>query len=401
MSLTYSLSDKLIDLEKSTSLHKLTGLDKLAGLAKLADDKFSGLDSIELDYLEFYVGNAKQAALYYSQCFGFAHRAYRGLETGERKVASYLLEQGEIRFLLSSALTPDHPIAQSVAKHGDTVAVVALRVQDVAGYYHRAIAQGAVGAIPPTQQTDDQGTLRYAAIHSYGDTLIQLIDRRDYHGCFAPGFRAPTHTVAAPSAGLRRVDHIVGNVEQGQMDRWVEFLMQALGFDLLAHFDDRLISTDYSALMSKVVQSPQGKIKLPINEPAPSLRQSQIDEYLSYHQGPGVQHIALATDDIISTVKTLRQSGVEFLPIPQTYYDDLEDWVQDVDVPVEALAELGILIDRDAQGYLLQLFTKPVGDRPTLFFEIIERRGCQGFGAGNFKSLFTAMEREQAARQNL
>lgn len=352
-----------------------------------------------LDHLEFYVGNAKQAATFYSKCFGFTNTAYRGLETGERKTTSYVLEQGEIRFVLSSALSPAYPIARSVFTHGDTIAVVALEVVDVASTYRQAVDRGAVGAIPPTEQEDDHGILRYAAIRTFGDTLIKFIDRRDYTGVFAPGFvaraSAPTH-----SAGLRSVDHIVGNVELGAMERWVEFFVKTMGFDVRMHFDERAISTEYSALMSKVLQNGTKTI-ININEPAKGRRKSQIDEYLEFHNGPGIQHIGLTTDNIVETVTQLKQAGVEFLPIPQTYYDDLEDWVREIDLPVEKLAELGILVDRDHEGYLLQLFTKPIGDRPTLFFEIIERHGSRGFGSGNFKSLFVALEREQALRGNL
>jgi 4-hydroxyphenylpyruvate dioxygenase len=356
-------------------------------------------DSIKgLDHLEFYVGNAKQAAYFYSQCFGFTQTAYQGLETGERKTTSYVLEQGEIRFVLSSALSPDHPIAQSVHQHGDTIAVVALEVSDVPSMYHQAIRQGAVGVMPPTTQEDDHGTLRWAALRSLGDTLIKLVDRQDYTGSFAPGFVA--RSVPFQSAGLARIDHVVGNVELGAMNQWVDFFVKTLGFDLRMHFDQDAISTEYSALMSKVLEN-GNKTIVNINEPALGQRKSQIQEYLDFHCGPGIQHVGLATQDIVQTVIQLRQAGVEFLPIPKTYYEDLEAWVNTIEIPVKQLAELGILVDRDADGYLLQLFTKPVGDRPTLFFEIIERHGSRGFGAGNFKSLFVALEREQALRGNL
>lgn len=351
-----------------------------------------------LDHLEFYVGNAKQAAMFYAKCFGFTTTAYQGLETGERKVTSYVMEQGEIRFVISSSLSPDYPIAQSVFKHGDTIAVIALEVSDVFGAYQYAVEHGAIGAIPPTTQTDQYGVFRFAAIRAFGDTLVKFVDRNEYHGIFAPGFvyrSAPSN-----SMGLKSIDHVVGNVEFGAMDQWVDFFVKTLGFDVRMHFDDQAISTDYSALMSKVLED-GNKTIININEPAPGRRKSQIQEYLDYHYGPGIQHLGLATDDIVQTVIQLRQAGVEFLPIPQTYYDDLGDWVKEVDVPVEQLAELGILVDRDHEGYLLQLFTKPIGDRPTLFFEIIERHGSRGFGAGNFKSLFVALEREQALRGNL
>lgn len=352
-----------------------------------------------IDHLEFYVGNAKQAAIYYSKCFGFANIAYRGLETGERKTTSYVMEQGDIRLVLSAGLYPDHAISQSVLKHGDTIAVVALEVLDVAGLYQRAVTAGAVGAIPPTTQTDEFGELQFAAIHAFGDTLIKLVDRSRYTGPFAPGFVARA-AAPSPGMGLRSIDHVVGNVEQGVMEHWADFLSKTLGFDLRMYFDEHAISTEYSALKSQVLETGNNTI-ININEPASGRRKSQIQEYLDYHLGAGIQHIGLATDNIVETVRQLRQAGVEFLPIFKSYYDNLEDWVQEIGIPIETLAELGILVDRDQDGYLLQLFTKPVGDRPTLFFEIIERHGCRGFGSGNFKSLFVALEQEQAARGNL
>lgn len=352
-----------------------------------------------LDHLEFYVGNAKQSASFYIRSFGFTQTAYRGLETGERKITSYVLQQGEIRFVLSSALSPDHAIAQSVMKHGDTIAIIALAVSDVPEAYKQSVKRGAIGAIPPTEQEDEHGILRYAAIRTFGDTLIKFIDRSDYSETFAPGFVSRS-SIPTQSMGLKHVDHVVGNVEMGAMEQWVEFFVQVLGFDVRMHFDDQTISTEYSALMSKVLENGTKTI-VNINEPAVGRRKSQIQEYLDFHYGPGIQHLGLATEDIVQTVVQLRQAGVEFLPIPKTYYEGLEDWVKELHLPVEQLAELGILVDRDHDGYLLQLFTKPLGDRPTLFFEIIERHGSRGFGAGNFKSLFLALEREQAARGNL
>ncbi|MGB3517801.1 MAG: 4-hydroxyphenylpyruvate dioxygenase [Elainellaceae cyanobacterium] len=353
---------------------------------------------IGVDHLEFYVGNAKQAAFFYSHCFGFNVVAYQGLETGNRKVTSYVMEQGDIRFVLSSTMDPEHPIAQSVLRHGDTIAVIALEVPDAAQAYDHAIAHGAVGVIPCTDHEDEHGILRFAAVRTFGDAWVKFVERKHYVGNFAPGFvaRAARHQ----SVGLTRIDHIVGNVERGMMNSWVDFFMQTMGFELRMHFDDRAISTEYSALMSKVLQK-GGKTIVNINEPADGLRKSQIEEYLDFHYGPGIQHIGLATEDIVATVVRLKAAGVEFLPIPKTYYDDLGDWVQELEIPVDKLAELGILVDRDDDGYLLQLFTKPVGDRPTLFFEIIERHGSRGFGAGNFKSLFVAIEREQSLRGNL
>jgi 4-hydroxyphenylpyruvate dioxygenase len=360
----------------------------------------------KVDHLEFYVGNAKQAALFYAKCFGFSVTAYSGLETGDRKITSYVLEQGDIRFVLSSAMGADHPIAQSVLTHGDTIATLALEVSDVDCVYQHAIQNGAIGAILPTDREDAEGVFRYAAIHAYGDTFIKFIQRDRYAGTFAPGFVPRSvkvdakNTTHSTSGYLSHIDHIVGNVEQGKMDEWVNFFVKTMGFDLKLSFDDQAISTEYSALMSKVLQN-GSKTSININEPATGRRKSQIQEYLDFHNGPGIQHIGLATSNIVETVQHLKQSGVEFLPIPKTYYQDLETWVHEIDIPVVHLAELGILIDRDEDGYLLQLFTKPLGDRPTLFFEIIERHGCKGFGTGNFKSLFVALEREQAKRGNL
>ncbi len=352
-----------------------------------------------LDHLEFYVGNAKQAAAYFSQCFGFTITAYSGLETGERKTTSYVLEQGDIRFVISAALSPEHPIANSVLRHGDTIAVIGMEVTDVSRAYHQAVERGAVGAIPPTHQEDDYGVVQFAAIRIFGDTMIKFIDRSHYAGPFAPGFTARS-AKSTRSAGLKGIDHVVGNVEMGAMNQWVEFFIKTMGYELQMHFDDQSISTEYSALMSKVLQNGT-KTAFNINEPAIAKRKSQIDEYLEFHNGPGIQHIGLTTENIAETVTRLREFGVEFLPIPKTYYEDLPDWINEIDVPVARLAELGILVDRDQDGYLLQLFTRPVGDRPTLFFEVIERHGAKGFGAGNFKSLFMALEREQALRGNL
>jgi 4-hydroxyphenylpyruvate dioxygenase len=363
------------------------------------------------DHLEFYVGNAKQAALFYANCFGFTQTAYQGLETGSRTIASYLMEQGEIRLVLSSALSPDHAIAKSVWKHGDTVAVIAFEVPDAIAAYKEATERGAVSAIVPTKMQDELGWLRYAAIHAYGDVLIKFVDRTHYAGGFAPDFVACPGSAACqnpvaqlalhPSNGLKTIDHVVGNVGMGKLDRWVQFFADTMGFTLLMQFDDRVISTEYSALMSKVMQDGTGKIKLPINEPALGKRKSQIEEYLEFNQGAGVQHIAFATDNIIETVTRLRQAGVQFLRIPPSYYDNLDHWVTKIDEPIASLAELGILVDRDQDGYLLQIFTQPVQDRPTVFFEVIERHGSQGFGEGNFKALFEAIEREQAIRGNL
>jgi 4-hydroxyphenylpyruvate dioxygenase len=353
------------------------------------------------DHLEFYVGNARQAASFYETFFKFTNTAYRGLETGSRKVASYVMQQGAIRLVLSTALNSDHPIAQSVMKHGDHVAVIAVQVPNVTDAYQHVTARGAIAAIPPTLAEDETGILQYAAIHIYGDVLLKFIDRQNYRGIFAPQFQ-PRHSVLPHhEAGLQTIDHIVGNVEQGAMEHWVKFFADTMGFQVLVGFDDAAISTEYSALMSKVVQDGSGKIKLPINEPALRKGKSQIQEYLEFHQGAGVQHIAYSTHNIVETVTNLKQAGVEFLHVPSSYYEDLETRVGKIDESIDRLAELGILVDRDQEGYLLQIFTQPVEDRPTLFFEIIERHGAQSFGEGNFKALFEAIEREQALRGNL
>ncbi|MBF2005477.1 4-hydroxyphenylpyruvate dioxygenase [Chlorogloeopsis fritschii PCC 9212] len=354
------------------------------------------------DHLEFYVGNAKQAALFYSQCFGFTNTAYRGLETGSREIASYVMQQGNIQFVLSTGLTPEHPISKSVLKHGDGIAVVALEVPDAVSAYKETTKRGATGAIAPTEEEDAYGILRYSAIHAYGDVLIKFVERSDYTGVFAPGFHAQSKAhLKSNGVGLNTIDHIVANVELGAMERWVQFFAETMGFSLLVHFDDKTISTEYSALMSKVMQDGTGKIKLPINEPAQGKHKSQIEEYLEHNYGPGVQHVALASENIIETVTRMKAAGVEFLSAPQTYYEDLEERVGKIDEPIDKLAELGILVDRDQDGYLLQIFTQPVQDRPTLFFEVIERHGARGFGEGNFKALFEAIEREQARRGNL
>jgi 4-hydroxyphenylpyruvate dioxygenase len=361
-----------------------------------------------IDHVEFYVGNAKQAAHFYRTAFGFTPVAYSGLETGNRQTASYALMQGNIRLVLTAALGPDHPIARHTHLHGDGVGVIALSVPDAAAAHRETTARGATSAMPPQQVEDEFGVYRTSAIRAYGDTIIRFVDRADYHGPFAPGYQARNGAVpgengraAYRGVGLAHVDHMVGNVELGAMNRWVHFFAQTMGFSQLIHFDDQDISTEYSALMSKVMQDGSGKVKFPINEPAEGKRKSQIQEYLDYYHGPGVQHLACSTADIIATVSALRDNGIEFLRVPQAYYDALEDRIGKINEPVDKLAELGILVDRDEEGYLLQIFTKPVEDRPTVFFEIIERHGSRGFGKGNFKALFESIEREQALRGNL
>jgi 4-hydroxyphenylpyruvate dioxygenase len=362
-----------------------------------------------VDHIEFYVGNAKQAAHFYRTGFGFAHSAYSGLETGSRDMASYVMEQGKIRLVLTTALSPDHPVARHCHLHGDGVGIIALEVPDAASAYKESTKRGATGAIAPTQVEDEQGVYRTSAIRCYGDTLIKFVDRSEYKGAFAPGYVSKNGGSGLngngrsrhKGLGLAHIDHMVGNVELGAMNRWVDFFAQTMGFSQLLHFDDKDISTEYSALMSKVMQGGGGKVKFPINEPAEGKKKSQIQEYLDYYIGPGVQHIACSTGNIIETVTQLTANGIEFLRVPTTYYEELEARVGKINEPVEKLAELGILVDRDEEGYLLQIFTKPVEDRPTVFYEIIERHGSRGFGKGNFKALFEAIEREQDLRGNL
>jgi 4-hydroxyphenylpyruvate dioxygenase len=353
------------------------------------------------DFVEFYVGNAKQASHYYRSAFGYELLAYRGPETGTRDRASYLLQQNKVRLVLTSPLTPDGPIAEHVSRHGDGVRDIALWVDDAREAYAVAVERGARPAAEPTVLRDEAGEVVLAAIHTYGDTVHSLVERRNYRGLFLPGFQPVESRYIAAPVGLVHVDHCVGNVELGRMNTWVKFYEDVMGFRNLISFDDKDISTEYSSLMSKVVANGNERIKFPINEPAQGRKKSQIDEYLEFYRGPGVQHLAIATDDIIATVTALRDRGVEFLRVPTTYYADLQARVGKIDEPVDTLAELGILVDRDPDGYLLQIFTKPVQDRPTLFYEIIQRKGARSFGKGNFKALFEAIEREQALRGNL
>jgi 4-hydroxyphenylpyruvate dioxygenase len=358
------------------------------------------------DYIEFYVGNAKQAAHYYVSAFGFNIVAYRGPETGVRDRASYLLQQDKIRFVLTTAIRPDlsddaRKIADHVYRHGDGVRDLALWVDDARDAYQKAVERGAESVHPPHVMRDDQGEIVIAAIKTYGETIHSLVERKNYKGLFMPGYRATTAYYHPQSVGLKYVDHCVGNVELGKMNVWVDFYATVMGFRNLLTFDDKTISTEYSSLMSKVMANGNDRIKFPINEPAAGKKKSQIDEYLEFYSGPGVQHMALATDDIIGTVKQLRDRGVEFLSgVPGTYYSDLASRVGKIDEPIDELAKLGVLVDRDPDGYLLQIFTKPVEDRPTVFYEIIQRKGAKSFGAGNFKALFQAIEREQELRGN-
>jgi len=358
-----------------------------------------------IDHVRFFVGNARQSAYFYRNAFGLDVIAYAGLETRHRQEAGYVLRQGDITFVLASPLGPDHPESQRIIRHGDGVQDIALEVDNVGAAYETACKRGATGLAPPVQLEDDHGMYEYAVIRAYGDTTHTFVNRDRYRGVFAPGYRPLDPDRYSPTTfrptGLKTIDHIVGNVEEGKMDEWVRFYERVLGFSQLISFDDKDISTDYSALMSKVVQGGGGRIKFPINEPAKSRRRSQIEEYLTFYNGPGVQHIALATEDIVQTVRALRHNDVSFLRVPRTYYDMLPERVGRIDEDLDELAELGILVDRDDEGYMLQIFTKPVEDRPTLFFEIIERRGSKSFGKGNFKALFEAIEREQMRRGTL
>lgn len=368
-------------------------------------EKTSVVDEIAIegfDYIEFFVGNALQACYYYHKGFGFDVVGYRGLETGDRDSVSYVLRQKNVQLVLTGSLGPESPIAEHVHQHGDGVKNIALRVKDARKSYETALSRGAKSIIEPEVVEDENGRFVSATVQAYGDTVHTFVERHAYKGGFAPGFKI----VEKPGndgkgAGLLIVDHVVGNVECDRMESWVEFYQKVFGFYVYQYFDAKDISTQYSALVSKVMANKSGSIKLPINEPAPGARRSQIQEYLDYYTAPGVQHIAIATADIIKTVANLRERGIEFLTVPRSYYDALPERVGQIDEDIEELSKLGILVDRESEGYLLQIFTKPVEDRPTLFFEVIQRKGAKGFGKGNFKALFESIEREQAARGNL
>ncbi|MFT2007930.1 4-hydroxyphenylpyruvate dioxygenase [Pontibacter sp. 13R65] len=353
------------------------------------------------DHIEFYVGNAKQAAHFYQTAFGFKLVAYAGPETGVRDRASYVLAQEKVRLVLTTSLLPDSDIAKHVLQHGDGVKVLALWVDDAEKSFRETVARGARPARELQTLTDEHGEVKLASIHTYGDTIHTFVERRNYSGPFMPGFVARTSTLQVEPVGLKYVDHCVGNVELGKMNEWVAFYEKVMGFNLLVTFDDSDISTEYTALMSKVVSNGNGYIKFPINEPAQGRKKSQIDEYLEFYRGAGVQHIAIATDNILHTVSELRHRGIEFLYVPETYYEDLFERVGTIDEDMQALKAQNILVDRDDEGYLLQIFTKPVEDRPTVFYEIIQRKGAKSFGKGNFKALFEAIEREQELRGNL
>lgn len=370
-------------------------------LKKLFDKAEDFLPLLGTDYVELYVGNAKQSAHYYKTAFGFQSEAYAGLETGMKDRVSYVLKQDKIRLVLTTPLQKDGLINDHINEHGDGVKVVALWVDDATKAYQETVKRGAKSYMEPTVEEDEYGKVVRSGIYTYGETVHIFVERKEYSGVFLPGYQKwESHYNPAPT-GLKFIDHMVGNVDWNEMNTWCEFYAKVMGFAQIISFDDKDISTDYTALMSKVMSNGNGRIKFPINEPAEGKKKSQIEEYIDFYNGPGVQHIAVATDDIVATVSAMRDRGVEFLYVPENYYDDLIERVGDIDEDVEVLKKHGILIDRDDEGYLLQLFTKPVVDRPTMFFEIIQRKGAQSFGKGNFKALFEAIEREQNNRGTL
>ena len=386
----------------SADIKNLTNLQNTEySLKKLFDDAEDFLPLLGTDYVELYVGNAKQSAHFYKTAFGFQSEAYAGLETGVKDRVSYVLKQDKIRLVLTTPLTEGGPINEHINKHGDGVKVVALWVEDATKAWKETTKRGAKSFMQPTAEEDDFGKVVRSGIHTYGETVHIFVERKAYDGAFLPGYKKwESHYNPTPT-GLKFIDHMVGNVDWDEMNTWCEFYAKVMGFAQIISFDDKDISTDYTALMSKVMSNGNGRIKFPINEPAEGKKKSQIEEYIDFYNGPGVQHIAVSTDDIVATVSAMRDRGVEFLYVPDNYYDDLLERVGDIDEDVEILKQHGILIDRDDEGYLLQLFTKPVVDRPTMFFEIIQRKGAQSFGKGNFKALFEAIEREQGNRGTL
>jgi 4-hydroxyphenylpyruvate dioxygenase len=364
----------------------------------------AGTDFLPLkgtDHVEFYVGNARQAAYFYRAAFGMSLVAYAGPETGQRDRASYVVQQGKIRFVLTTPLRSGDAVAEHVHRHGDAVRVIALWVDNARSAWQETTNRGASSFAAPEVLSDEHGQVVLASIRTYGDTIHTFVERGAYSGPFLPGFRAIDDDSIARPVGLLHIDHMVGNVGWNEMDTWVNFYAKVMGFALYQHFDDKDISTEYSALMSKVMANGNGYVKFPINEPAKGKRRSQIEEYLEFYPGPGVQHIALASKDILYTVRKLQEQGVAFLQVPHSYYTELQGRVGTIDEPIDELEQLGILVDRDEEGYMLQIFTRPVEDRPTVFFEIIQRKGSRSFGKGNFKALFEAIEREQQARGNL
>ena len=376
------------------------------GLEKIFEGAQDFLPLLGTDYVEFYVGNAKQAAHFYKTAFGFQSHAYAGLETGMRDRASYVLKQDKIRLVLTTALKSDSPIGEHVKKHGDGVKIVALWVEDARSAYEETMKRGAKSYMEPTVETDEHGEVVRAGIYTYGETVHMFVERKNYKGDFLPGYKKWESDYNPAPTGLKYIDHMVGNVGWNEMNTWVKWYEDVMGFVNFLSFDDKQITTEYSALMSKVMSNGNGRIKFPINEPAEGKKKSQIEEYLDFYEGSGVQHIAVATDDILTTVADLRSRGIEFLSTPpQAYYDAvpfrLEAHNHKLQEDIEKLMSLGIMIDADEEGYLLQIFTKPIEDRPTLFFEIIQRMGARGFGAGNFKALFESIEREQEKRGTL
>jgi len=353
------------------------------------------------DYVEFYVGNAKQAAYYYQTAFGFQPLAYSGLETGDREKTSYVLVQDKIRFVLTTAMHKDSPVGEHAKMHGDGVKFVALWVDDATKAYEETVKRGAKSYMEPRVEKDEHGQVVRSGIHTYGETIHLFVERKDYNGAFLPGFIPWKPDYKTEDVGLRYVDHMVGNVGWGEMNVWADFYTKVMGFKQIISFDDKDISTDYTALMSKVMSNGNGRIKFPINEPAKGKSKSQIEEYLDFYNGPGVQHVAMATDNIIHTVSELKRRGIDFLYVPGTYYDTVQQRVGEIDEDLLKLKELGILVDRDDEGYLLQIFTRPVEDRPTVFYEIIQRKGAKSFGKGNFKALFESIEEDQRRRGTL
>ncbi len=376
------------------------------GLEKIFEGAQDFLPLLGTDYVEFYVGNAKQAAHFYKTAFGFQSHAYAGLETGVKDRASYVLKQDKIRLVLTTALTSESPIGEHVKKHGDGVKVVALWVEDAKSAWEETTKRGAKSYMEPTVEKDEHGEVVRSGIYTYGETIHMFVERKNYTGAFLPGYQKWESDYNPTSTGLKYIDHMVGNVGWGEMNTWVKWYEDVMGFENFLSFDDKQIHTEYSALMSKVMSNGNGRVKFPINEPAEGKKRSQIEEYLDFYEGPGVQHIAVATDNILQTVAELRNRGIEFLSTPpQTYYDAIPERLGRFDhnmkEDIEAIKKLGIMVDADEEGYLLQIFTKPVEDRPTLFFEIIQRMGARGFGAGNFKALFESIEREQEKRGTL
>ena len=400
-----SASDSTVDILDAVTTEAAMPGSGLPDLTTAPDAVAPGDDFLPLkgtDYVEFWVGNARQAAHYYAHAFGFDVIAYLGPETGHRDRMSYLVTQGKVRFVLTSPMGPEGEIADHVRLHGDGVRDLALWVDDAVSAFEETTKRGGVPVREPEVLEDEHGTVTVSAIGTYGDTIHTFVDRSAYDGPFLPGYEAIQDDHFTPNpVGLKYVDHCVGNVDLGDMNKYVQYYGDVMGFKNLISFDDQDISTEYTALMSKVMSNGNERVKFPINEPAEGKKKSQIEEYLDFYRGPGVQHIALATDDILETVSKLRSRGVDFLTVPTTYYDELTERVGEIDEDLSELAELGILVDRDPDGYLLQIFTKPIGNRPTVFFEIIQRKGARSFGKGNFKALFEAIEREQERRGNL